>query len=291
MEKFKLLWLLLAVQSVELKFFNSAVDNVMKELIAYDSTKIKSRHEELFHESIYYSPYQSIVASENKTITIESPSVTRNIKKRVADTTFRGKPKTIQEVWARNFNTSTQEFSQATSLVSLVNKIVSKYLSSCIPVVLYDRYVEKSEGLILTRLFETFPTTFIHGRITANFTVKNMRILDPPDSKCRSYILFIADALQTRRVIGAQIDNRVIVVPRSTQWKLQEFLASPLSRDIVNLLVIGESYSADTTQERPYVLYTHQLYIDGLGSNKPKVLTSFIKGRLSRPHINLFPGK
>lgn len=56
----------------------------------------------------------------------------------------------------------------------------------------------------------------------------------------------------TKKVIGSQIDNKVVVVPRSTQWKLQEFLSSPLSRDIINLLVIGESYSADKNKENPY---------------------------------------
>lgn len=44
-------------------------------------------------------------------------------------------------------------------------------------------------------------------------------------------------------------------------------------------------------QERPYVLYTHKLYTDGLGSNNPVVLTSFIRGKLSRPNVNLFPRK
>jgi hypothetical protein len=196
-----------------------------------------------------------------------------------------------QEVWHRNFNFISQEFSQSSSLLMLMTKIVAKYLGQCIPVVLYDGFVEKSEGFVLQRLFEIFPTTFIHGRINNNFTMDNKQLLEPPDSKCRSYILFVSDALQTRNVLGPQVDNRVVVVPRSTQWKLQEFLSSPLSRDIINLLVIGESYSADRTKERPYVLYTHQLYVDGLGSNRPKVLTSWLKGRLSRPHIDLFPPK
>lgn len=39
------------------------------------------------------------------------------------------------------------------------------------------------------------------------------------------------------------------------------------------------------------MLYTHKLYTDGLGSNSPVVLTSWIKGMLTRPHINLFPTK
>lgn len=41
------------------------------------------------------------------------------------------------------------------------------------------------------------------------------------------------------------MDNKVIVVARSSQWKLQAFLSSEESSDIVNLLVIGESLTAD----------------------------------------------
>lgn len=33
------------------------------------------------------------------------------------------------------------------------------------------------------------------------------------------------------------------------------------------------------------------MYTDGLGSNTPVVLTSWIKGKLSRPKVNLFPRK
>ena len=46
-------------------------------------------------------------------------------------------------------------------------------------------------------------------------------------------------------VLGPQTTNRVVIVPRSTQWKLQEFLSSKDSSDIVNLLVIGESMISD----------------------------------------------
>lgn len=38
-------------------------------------------------------------------------------------------------------------------------------------------------------------------------------------------------------------------------------------------------------------MYTHKLYTDGLGSNSPIVLTSWLKGKLSRPKVNLFPRK
>ena len=293
MAKFELLLILLAVTKVELKYFGG--DNILKSLIAYNSESIKKAHEiphEYNIESFYYSPYQSFSEDKNFSINFEDEiKLKRKSKaKRGADTTFKGKPKSKQEVWARNFNFTSQEFKQTTSLVVLLNKIITKYMTACIPVVLYDDFVETSEGFIVQRLLSEFPVSFIHGKIGKNHTI-DKELLQPADSKCRSYILFVSDALRTRQIIGAQIVNKVLVVPRSTQWKLQEFLSSPLSRDIINLLVIGESYSADRTRERPYVLYTHQLYIDGLGSNKPKVLTSWIKGKLSRPHIDLFPPK
>lgn len=165
----------------------------------------------------------------------------------------------------------------------------------------------------------------MHGKIDKNYRVENPSLLHPYDKSCRSYILFLSDVTRAHDVLGPQTSNRVIVVPRSTQWKLQEFLSSKLSSDIINLLVIGDSLTTNfastlstdsskvlnfirlrlsfklfftfvqinisLSQERPYVLYTHRLYTDGLGSNVPIVLTSWIKGKLSRPHVNLFPVK
>lgn len=54
--------------------------------------------------------------------------------------------------------------------------------------------------------------------------------------------------MRAREVLGPQTDNRVILIPRSTQWKLQEFLSSKAASDIVNLLVIGESLSTDDSK-------------------------------------------
>lgn len=128
---------------------------------------------------------------------------------------------------------------------------------------------------------------------------------------------------RTRDILGAQTSARIVVVPRSSQWKQQEFLASTRAADLVNLLVVGDSLgtaaghnrqrhmqsSSSSTSvaagadgdgdgqqqqqqpQRPYVLYTHRLYTDGLGSNEPQVLTSWLRGQLSRPGVNLFPEK
>lgn len=215
----------------------------------------------------------------------------RHWKRYAEDATFRGNPKTREEVWHQNFNTASSLFDQTPSLILLLNKIIATYLGDCVPVVLYDSYVMNSDSVLLQKLFANFPPTFMHGRVNKEYEVDDPNLVLAKDFKCRHYILFLSDVMLARKVLGAQIHSRVVLVPRSTQWRLQEFLSSPLSRDMINLLIIGESYGASAFKERPYVLYTHNLYKDGLGTNEPVVLTSWIKGKLTRPHINLFPRK
>ncbi|KPI91801.1 hypothetical protein RR46_15305 [Papilio xuthus] len=44
------------------------------------------------------------------------------------------------------------------------------------------------------------------------------------------------------------------------------------------------------SKEAPYILYTHELYTDGLGASKPVVLNSWSDNKFSR-QVNLFPSK
>lgn len=90
--------------------------------------------------------------------------------------------------------------------------------------------------------------TYLHGMITDNYTVSNQELLQPYDKSCRSYIMFLSDVLRTRDVLGPQTTNRVVLIPRSTQWKLQEFLSSKGASDIINMLVIGESLTSDPSK-------------------------------------------
>lgn len=76
----------------------------------------------------------------------------------------------------------------------------------------------------------------------------NQELLYPYDKNCRSYFVFLSDVLRTRDVLGPQTVNRIVLIPRSTQWKLQEFLSSKQASDLVNLLVIGESLTSDTSK-------------------------------------------
>ncbi|XP_038113547.1 ionotropic receptor 21a isoform X2 [Culex quinquefasciatus] len=214
-------------------------------------------------------------------------------QKRLSDPTFRGNPKTREQIWARNFAHILVNDRQSKSLVDLLIRVVTKYLHACIPIILFDSYVEQKEGLMMESLFRQFPLTYTCGKIGLNYTLENPEILATTASKCRSYIIFLSDALMTRHIIGPQLTDYVVVIPRSSQWKLQDFLSSKESRDILNLLVIGESYSdgKSANEEVPYVLYTHDLYIDGLGSNRPIVLTTWMNGKFSRTNVDLFPKK
>ncbi|XP_058122705.1 ionotropic receptor 21a [Anopheles ziemanni] len=273
-----------------------------EQLINYKGRAESGGFFELASEGYYTGAFDPIFDTNNETSSCAAQDCTperdselaaiNRIRRRV-DPTFYGNPKTREQIWERNFAHVIMDNRQTMSLVSLLNKIILKYLYSCIPIVLYDTYVGSTENYILEALFTNFPTTYITGRIGPNYTLDNPDILNPSGSQCRSYIMFLADVMMTRKVIGPQLNSYVVLIPRSSQWKLQEFLAAKQSRDIINLLVIGESYSVDKriNNEQPYVLYTHELYVDGLGANRPQVLTSWIGNKFSRNNVNLFPPK
>uniref|UniRef100_A0A182Q0J3 Ionotropic glutamate receptor L-glutamate and glycine-binding domain-containing protein n=1 Tax=Anopheles farauti TaxID=69004 RepID=A0A182Q0J3_9DIPT len=261
-------------------------ERFQEQLVAYKGRVQSAGYFELASEAFYTGAYDLQAAEDGN-----ETDFTRD--RRRVDPTFYGHPKTREQIWERNFAHVIMDNRQSLSLVTLLNKIILKYLYSCIPIVLYDTYVGSTENYILEALFGEFPTTYVTGRIGPNYTLDNPAILEPFGPQCRSYIIFLADVMMARKVIGPQLNSRVVLIPRSSQWKLQEFLAAKQSRDIINLLVIGESYSVDKriNNEQPYVLYTHELYIDGLGSNRPKVLTSWIGNKFSRNNVNLFPPK
>lgn len=173
-------------------------------------------------------------------------------KRRSDDGAFIGHPKTREERWhvAFDLNRASLQMDQTQALVSLLIKVMDKYLNACTPIILYDQYVESSEGVILQTFFQNIKITYLHGKISQNYTVVNSHLMKPFDKSCRSYFLFLSDVLRTRDVLGPQTTDKVVLIPRSTQWKLQEFLASKEASDIVNLLVVGESLSADPTKVR-----------------------------------------
>ena len=169
--------------------------------------------------------------------------VTAQRKRRLVEPILKGKPKPRADRLAAKFNLNPVN-KQITSLVNLIYKIAKEYLNKCPPIIYYDKFVEESDSMLLEVLFKSFPITYSHGEINMLYVAKNKNLKYSVDNNCKSYILFLSDPLMTRNIIGPQIDSKVVVISRSTQWKLKDFLASELSSNIVNLLVIGESLTS-----------------------------------------------
>lgn len=89
-------------------------------------------------------------------IVLNETSARHRNKRSSDDGTFYGHPKTREEKWHAAFNMSgiNLQLEQAQSLVTLLVKVMDKYLNSCIPIVLYDKNVESSEGVILETFFK-----------------------------------------------------------------------------------------------------------------------------------------
>ncbi|XP_053618950.1 ionotropic receptor 21a [Plodia interpunctella] len=221
----------------------------------------------------------------------EQENVVKNITKRAIDPVFHGHPKTREELWNEHFLNKTKTFDQNPSLITLIHNITMTYLNDCIPVILYDDQIKSGDNYLFEDLLMDFPISYVHGYINQDNRLKEPRLLFGTE-ECLHFIVFLTDIMRSAKVLGKQSVCKVVIVARSSQWAVQEFLFSPLSRKFVNLLVIGQSFKDDDdeTIEAPYILYTHKLYTDGLGASKPVVLTSWSHGKFSR-HVNLFPMK
>lgn len=76
--------------------------------------------------------------------------------KRSDATSFVGHPKTREERWHATFgrNSDKLKTEQAQSLVLLLNKVIDRYMNACIPIILYDTFIDESDGIILQRFFQ-----------------------------------------------------------------------------------------------------------------------------------------
>lgn len=229
-----------------------------------------------------------------------------NVEKRALQKSHE-KPQWLK--WSETFIGKTMVDQQA-YLVKLLKKITYDYLSECTPIILYDTFTELYDNLLLEKLLTNFPCAYIHGQITDDYEIKVKTTLNKrAQSSCVSYILFMKDVMRSKDVIGEQNYNKVVVVARSSQWRVIEFLSHKESQNFVNLLVIAKSgqvvpqhevserifyycnrYLRVSFQESPYILYTHKLYVDALGSSKPDVVTTWLRGNFTR-NVNLFPKK
>lgn len=139
--------------------------------------------------------------------------------------------------WSEAF-LSNEKLDQQAYLVKLLKKITEEYLLDCTPVILYDVFTELHDNLILQKLLTGFPTAYIHGQISENYTVWLKTSVHPFRDTCLSYILFVRNVMKVKNVIGEKSYNRIVVVAKTSQWQVFDFLTREESQLFVNLLVI-----------------------------------------------------
>lgn len=173
-------------------------------------------------------------------LSIESTAITKRALQKEHE-----KEQTVK--WAEAFFGKFNEINyQLESLVALLHKITD-HLDNCTVMILYDSSAQNIDEVILQKLFKNFPLAYVHGHIDSKENiVKNLR--RAIGSKCVSYMLFLQDVMRIQKIIGKQIEYKVIIISRSSQWRVHEFLASDSSRNFVNLLVISKSEQLDKTQ-------------------------------------------
>lgn len=144
------------------------------------------------------------------------------------------------EKWEDKFLNRLEGFDHTRSLVDLIGKLALNELSGCTAIILYDTFTETSNDLLLEKLFRNLPIPYLHGQITDKYVMKVPKLISSLDS-CIAYILFLKDVMRSVSVIGPQANNKVILVARSSQWRVYEFLANDQSQNFMNLLVIAKS--------------------------------------------------
>ena len=118
------------------------------------------------------------------------------------------------------------------AVINLLNYISGKYIQNCMTLILYDEFYEKQTSF-LKILFTTYPLSLSQGK-SGNYS----SLTGKSDKMCKQFLLFLKDPTQANSVIGDQNVNRIILVTEVSRWKVTEFLSSPFSHRLVNLLVI-----------------------------------------------------
>lgn len=236
------------VRRIVLFFILTYLEALGQEVIYYPSKEVENGKTQF--DSARIKRVHSFGNETEDFADFKNQTDSRKFSKRQVDATFYGHPKTREEMWSNSFFGQKETFDQVPSLISLLHMLVTKHLNGCAPILLYDKFVENSEELLLQQLMKTFPRAYVHGRISSNNTISESNVLKTLEEQCVNYILFMADVMKSADVLGLQATSKVIVVARSSQWRVQEFLYNKASRNIVNLLIIAQSFRDDNTLVR-----------------------------------------
>lgn len=219
-------------------------DEIIRVIESYanKSTNEKFRHFNGKSDLLEQQPILRHFDLEGKISNIKKTK--KGVIKRATDPVFHGHPKTREEIWNERFLKDRTLFDQTPSLIKLVHNLTLTYLHDCTPVILYDSQVKSEDSYIFQDLLKDFPVTFIHGYINDKDQLEEPKLLKGT-SECFHFIVFLYDIGTSAKVLGKQSDSKVVLIARSSQWAVQEFLAGPLSRTFINLLVIGQSFRED----------------------------------------------
>ncbi|XP_060851670.1 ionotropic receptor 21a [Rhopalosiphum padi] len=178
-------------------------------------------------------------------------------------------------------------------LNSLVNEIIDKYLISCHINIIFDDlfdtdlYYKDVLQIILTS-FNSVPYKILH--IYDNSSKNTIAL----ESRCVNYLIFCQDPEITATKFGHMVDSRVFIVTIGSQWQIQEFFKSQASQNIMNLLIASAGPALQEKNKNEVAdikLYTHEIYIDGLGSSVQTILTTWKLNKFTRPEVDLYPVK
>ncbi|XP_022168776.1 ionotropic receptor 21a isoform X2 [Myzus persicae] len=123
------------------------------------------------------------------------------------------------------------------------------------------------------------------------YSSKRTRVLE---SRCVNYMIFCQDPEITATKFGHDINSRVFIVTIGSKWQIQEFFKSQASQNIMNLLIASAGPALQEKNKNEVAdikLYTHEIYIDGLGSSAQTILTTWRLNKFTRPEVDLYPVK
>lgn len=198
-----------------------------------------------------------------KLVTINSLNLLNDVNNVESSEEIKGIELLLQRIYENSTNTEENlailkkrdKEKQKLSLANLIKKIAIEYLSNCPPIIYYDQMAAETNKDLLRYLLKIFPIGYFNIEININETmyISSTKFLNEAsfaakDVNCRSHLLFLTEPEMTIEIIGPQINERVVVVSTSSQWKLKEFLSAKIASKLINLLVIGESLSASRTK-------------------------------------------
>ncbi|KAL1493381.1 hypothetical protein ABEB36_011445 [Hypothenemus hampei] len=177
------------------------------------------------------------------------------------------------------------------SLISLLNTIANDYLLDCTTVILYEESTKEEDYVFLKNFLQSYPHIHVHGSISIDYSLQLTNITNEKDTTCVHFIIFLKDLMKFQN-FERKRNEKVVLIAKSTKWRVREYLQSEYSQKIANLLVIVKSGKLDwkVEEEESYTLYTHKLFSDALGSSLPVVIASWFGENFSK-NVTLFQKK